>query len=70
MKDDDHLPKFVPHDCRLCSKRGLIGPHYLSHLRFKHPVEYELWISSRASFGMSTALHVMVRNGPDNTERT
>ena len=55
MNRDEALG-YVAHDCK-CGKKHLVGWHYLAHLRFAHPVEYEAWITSRVDFGMSMKFH-------------
>jgi len=45
--------------CNLClPKKKLAGPHFLAHLRFCHPVQWENYHFNRGDFGMSGFLHV------------
>ena len=61
--------RWVAQDCKLCPKKHLVGLHYLAHLRFSHPVEWENWICSKTEFGFSAVSHFYVEHGDDRIRR-
>jgi hypothetical protein len=45
--------------CPICppERKALFGYHYLHHLRYCHPVEWENYIGSKTDFGMARYSH-------------
>lgn len=60
---------WVPHDCTLCPKKRLVGLHYLNHLRFAHPAQFDNWMCSKTEFGFSAVSHFYVEHGDDRIRR-